>query len=534
MRILVIGGTGGFGSIISSELLKDGHEVIAAGRSEKKGVDFVEKTPGMYFSRIDRDSITAANLFGYDIVVDASGPFQNQTLCVPLAAIEAGVDYLDISDNRDYVVRVKSLDKQARQQGVRLITGVSSTPALSGAIARELSEDMTRVDLVEIAISASSQAAFGKSVLTSMLSGAGRPIQRNDGTCGIAMTGMKRIKFSRGQYNVMKRDVLEVDSPDHNELPILLRGIPSVRFHAGGELSVHNKAMRAISWLVERDLIKSGKVFLGLAGIARKLTSDYGDGRSAMQVKVTGESHGKRLTRTWNLIAEANMGPRIPCLAVPALIVGLQDKQIMPGAMSAANLLSSREILVRMPDRSIISRIEEEPFISLYERCMPDLRWTKAAVRTLHKAPLPAIFQGQADVRQGQGLMARIICKIFNFPKSGKDVPVKVLIEPCGNGEKWTRTFGSKSFSSEMRPRVDGVSEKFGPFAFDFFLECKSGCLHMVPKCWHFLGMRMPRFLMPDGIAVEKGEDGQFLFDVPIRTRFTGLIVHYKGSLSLS
>lgn len=532
MKILVIGGTGGFGSIISKELLADGHEVIAAGRSEKKGIAFVESNPGAYFTKFDRDEITAVDLYGYDVVVDASGPFQKQSLRIPIVAMEAGCDYLDISDDRDYVWRVKTLDKEARQRGVRLISGVSSTPALSGAIARELSEDMDRVDMVEIAISASSQAAFGKSVLASMLSCTGKAINRNDGTTGFAMSDMKRLNFSHGNYNVMERDVLEIDSPDNVDLPFLLKGLPSVRFHAGGELSIHNKAMKCISWLVQKGIVEDGKIFLPLAAIARRLTLDHGDGRSAMQVKVTGERLGKRISKTWNLIAEENMGPRIPCLAVPALIAGLHEKKIMPGAMTAANLLSSHEILSRMPERSIFSKVEEVPVISLYEETMPNLRWTNEAVQKMHKMPLPAVLKGESQVVRGDGILARIICKIFRFPDAGNDIPVSVFIEPFKSGEKWTRTFGTKSFSSVMTRIPEGVRERFGPFSFDFKLESVSGELHMIPQGARFLGIRLPGIFTPDGIAKEKGKNGVFVFDVPIKTKLSGLIVHYKGALS--
>ena len=61
---------------------------------------------------------------------------------VPRACIAAGIHYLDLADARDFVGRIGALDAAARAAGVAIISGASSLPALSGAVARRLAAGM--------------------------------------------------------------------------------------------------------------------------------------------------------------------------------------------------------------------------------------------------------------------------------------------------------------------------------------------------------------------------------------------------------
>lgn len=74
MRILVVGGTGGFGSIIARHLADDGHKVCAAGRDKNRGSAFTKNNPDIGFAVHDRSRIKPDDLANFDIVVDASGP----------------------------------------------------------------------------------------------------------------------------------------------------------------------------------------------------------------------------------------------------------------------------------------------------------------------------------------------------------------------------------------------------------------------------------------------------------------------------
>lgn len=171
MRIMVVGGTGGFGSTICALLHRDGHLVVAVGRDAIRGRAFAERAPGIGFKALDRDHLGVADLNDYDLVVDAAGPFRDQDRSLARTCIAAGVHHLDLADDRSFVTGSRALDADAVRAGVVVLSGCSSVPALSSAVALETAAGMDETHLVETAISASSQAAFGRSVLLSMLSG---------------------------------------------------------------------------------------------------------------------------------------------------------------------------------------------------------------------------------------------------------------------------------------------------------------------------------------------------------------------------
>ena len=177
-RILVLGGYGGFGGRISRRLEKAGHEVVVAGRSLAKAQTFCKGKTGLTPAQVSRDDI-AEGLARWRpaVVVDASGPFQDMDLAVPRAAIAAGVRYCDIADSTAFVTSIAALDTEAKEAGVAVISGVSSVPALSGAVIRDLAEGLHTVAQVRIAISASNRATAGGSVAAAIVGQIGQPFR---------------------------------------------------------------------------------------------------------------------------------------------------------------------------------------------------------------------------------------------------------------------------------------------------------------------------------------------------------------------
>ena len=143
------------------------------------------------------------------------------------------------------------------------------------------------------------------------------------------MASPRAIEIKRDGQATIDRIVLEVDSPDHDTLPTALPGNPSVTFHAGSELAFHHRSIQAISSLVSRGIISTGTRFLPFASMARRASAGFGDGRSAMEVHVTGQVGSKRIVRRWTVVASRNTGPIIPCLAVPAMIGAIKDERVI-------------------------------------------------------------------------------------------------------------------------------------------------------------------------------------------------------------
>ncbi|MEA3033846.1 MAG: hypothetical protein QOH86_1862, partial [Sphingomonadales bacterium] len=343
--ILVIGGYGGFGARLCRRLAAGGHSLIVAGRSADKAARFAATLPDarpLVFDRSD-DLRPVLDRERPDLVVDAAGPFQGSDYRVPRACLAARVPYLDLADARDFVCGIGALDSEARTAGVAVVSGASTSPALTGAITRRLAEGLDRVDSVDIALSAANRAAGGDAVVAAALSYAGRPVRLWRGRRWAEAFGWQEMKredfaFADGRGGLSGRLVALADLCDLELLPALLPGRPAVTFRAGTELGFQMLALWLLSWPVRWGWAGS------LAGARRaivalyRLTRRIGGKRSAMQVTLAGRRGGAAVERCWTVVAEQGEGLEIPTLAAELLAADILAGRVAPGARSAETL----------------------------------------------------------------------------------------------------------------------------------------------------------------------------------------------------
>ena len=114
-RVVVVGARGVFGSLLVRELERD-FDVVAATR---ENFDFR----------------------GAWAVACTAGPFQQLDRAMARNAVEAGAHWLDIADDAGWFFDLlddEALNATAIEQGVAVIPGLSSLPAISGALVRKL------------------------------------------------------------------------------------------------------------------------------------------------------------------------------------------------------------------------------------------------------------------------------------------------------------------------------------------------------------------------------------------------------------
>ncbi len=212
----------------------------------------------------------------------------------------------------------------------------------------------------------------------------------------------------------------------------------------------------------------------------------------------------------------------------------------MPGARAAIDELEVEDYERLFRQRRIYTGQREETPESegapLYARVLGDA-WDRlsAPIRAMHDFSGHQTAEGLATVERGKNPLARLAAFIFGFPKAGREIPVKVEFQAKDGIEHWTRTFGGKSFSSlhqlgTGRDRHPDPRE-LGPFHVGLANVVEGSRLNVIPRCWTFLGVPLPRMLLPAGETYEHAEDGRFNFHVEIGSPLTGLIVRYKGWL---
>lgn len=549
MKVLILGGYGVFGGRLA-ELLADRAELelVIAGRSRARAQAFCADYPGP--ARVTplaldrRDIARGLEALRPDLVVDASGPFQDygeDRYGVVEACIAQGVDYLDFADSADFVFGISRFDAACKAAGVFVLSGVSSFPVLTAAVLREMEQEMQVVSVTG-GIAPSPYAGVGLNVMRAVTGYAGGPVKLlRDGRQVEAVGLAESMRFTVAVPGKMPLDNIRfslVDVPDLQVIPPEHDSLRDIWMGAGPVPESLHRILNLLAKARARfrlpSLVPLSPLFYRVLNLMK-----FGAHRGGMFVQARGRSGGQDIEMSWHLIAEGDDGPYIPSMAIEAIIRKmLLGERPAPGARSGTWALELADYDALFQDREIFTGIRRRMDAArpVYRQVLEEaLDALPPQVRALHAPDGTERWRGHASVRRGDGRLANLVADVFGFPPAAGDVPVTVTIAPGAGGERWTRDFGGRVFSSVQRPGTGRndylLVERFGPFSFALALVVEGGRLYLVPRRWSCLGVPLPRRLVPSGQSFETVRDGLFAFDVEIAAPVLGLIVAYRGTL---
>ena len=152
-RVVILGAHGVFGSLLV-RALADKYAVVPQGRDEFD--------PREAFA-----------------VLCTAGPFQTLDRHLARRTVQAGAHWLDIADDEGWffdLVDDRDLDALAREKNVAVIPGLSSLPAVSGALVRRLSAPKN----VTITLHINNRNAKGAAAIASAAASGGRTLHTPD------------------------------------------------------------------------------------------------------------------------------------------------------------------------------------------------------------------------------------------------------------------------------------------------------------------------------------------------------------------
>lgn len=141
-RVVVLGGGGGIGRVASATLAAtdDAGSVTVADLDLTAAKRTVEGIADPRFAAAEVDvsapSSIQAVLQGAALVVNCVGPFYRFGAPVLQAAIDAGVDHVDVCDDLDATRDSLALDGAARAAGVRSVVGMGNSPGLANVFVK--------------------------------------------------------------------------------------------------------------------------------------------------------------------------------------------------------------------------------------------------------------------------------------------------------------------------------------------------------------------------------------------------------------
>ena len=356
-RVLIIGATGQFGSRLVSLLCREpGFQPILAGRTAQRLSALADALGGLEWLVADRTTLSAAEIRGarIDMLVDASGPFAPHQTNLITQCLAVGVTYVDLADNRAFVAGVAAMDAD----GGTIITGASSTPALSNAAAAALTHGWQSVDRLRVAISPANRQPRGAAVIASVLAGAGQPFALWDGgrwQTAHGWSGLCRIDFP----HVGRRWASLYDAPDNDALVSAFAPSDSARFYAGLEHPIMHLGLTLLTTLVRTRLLPTLAPFAPALSRIADWMINYGNNRGGMIVEAEGrDAAGEAVAKRWWLRADNVSGPHVPVLPALATLRALSERRIGAGARSCTGFLTLDDFAADFARLGIATGIE--------------------------------------------------------------------------------------------------------------------------------------------------------------------------------
>lgn len=544
-HVLIVGAGGVFGSRLARLLARrQVFRLSLGGRDEGKvkplQADLREIDPqGEYaFVRIDRDRVGAEQLkeIGCWIVVDCAGPFQGSGTALIEAAIAARCNYVDLADSRAFIAGIKRFDGPARAASVAVLTGASSTPALTHAALEAITAGWRQIDTIDIAIVPGNRTPKGRSVVDGILSWVGQPLRVFcEGEWQVAR-GWSGTRWVRVEGLGPRRAAL-ADVPDLDLLVSRLQPRIRAGFYAGMELWLLHWLIAMSGLCVKLRLVKSARVFAGIGTWIALRLDRFGTDEGGMVVEVSGldQRLETKMVR-WSLKAERGDGPYVPVIPAAATIWALAKGQAMTGARAATGLLDLDDLKPWLEGLSVSTKTSAfKKEVPLYARVMgASFSTLPEATRRVHRGRPAIIAEGEAAVVGAGNALGRLIARFFGMPQEASRVPVCVIIESRDGREYWTRFFAGRPMRSVMERAGEGiVEERFGPVAIRMTLVTRPDGLDMVRHSGRLGWLPLPQFLLPTIRAEERADGNRHRFDVEVGLPVIGRLVAYRGYLDV-
>jgi Saccharopine dehydrogenase NADP binding domain len=362
-RVLVLGGYGAFGQLVAERLARvAGIEVMVAGRDRAKAAACATELGGRALANVVPAGLDGAKISAADlqelrpaVLINATGPYQDQDYRLAPACIGAGVHYLDLADASGFVLGIGALDAEAKAAGVLVVSGASTVPALSAAVADALAPRFAQLDAITTIISPGNRFDPGIATTRSILGTLGRPIA---GGAGVSQgdtvrgwQGLRRVRLP----GLGPRWVGHCDAPDRALFPQRYPGLRRADVFAALEVGLFHLGLWGVSWLVRAGLVRQPQRLAGPLLALKHRLGFLGSDRGGMLVQLDGLDHaGQRKRIDWHLVAGSGHGPYIPATASVLLAKRLLDDSLRArGAMACMGLFTLDDFMAEIADLDI-------------------------------------------------------------------------------------------------------------------------------------------------------------------------------------
>ena len=169
-KVLVIGGCGRIGNSVAQDIARHTDaEVTITSRQDRQQVDsdLAGRASDLKFLILDlanKERVINA-IASTDLVVHCAGPFHHRDGRVLEACIEAGVNYVDVSDHRSFYERVIKHQEKAIANNVTAILNTGIFPGISNSMVKQGVEKFDRLEKIHLSYVVAGSGGAGLTVM---------------------------------------------------------------------------------------------------------------------------------------------------------------------------------------------------------------------------------------------------------------------------------------------------------------------------------------------------------------------------------
>ncbi len=369
-KVLILGGYGNFGKRVAT-LLANVHElkIFLAGRdlqkAQKEADSLQQRFPHVKVTPIQLDWRAAdfrqkLQTVMPTILIHSAGPFQSQDYTVAKICIDLHIHYIDLSDGREFVTGITSLDALAKQQDVVVLSGASSVPGLSSVVIDSFADKFSELREIDFGIVPGNKAERGSATIEAILSYTGKPFMRLENGLWKKVYGWQNLHRHYYGDNIGLRWHANLDIPDLELLPSRYPHLKTVKFHAGLELPILHWAMWHMSWLTRANIIKNWAPFIKPINAMSHWFDRFGTDCGGMYIHISGSNHYYQpLDIHWTLVADKGHGPYLPVIPSVIMVQKILEGLVPAGAMPCLGQFTLADFDAEIKDWDIYYTIQE-------------------------------------------------------------------------------------------------------------------------------------------------------------------------------
>ena len=162
-KVLVIGGCGRIGNSVAQDIANHTNaEITVTSRNSQQQVD--PRFNFLVLDLADKEQ-TIQSIAPVDLVIHCAGPFHHRDGRVLEACINAGVDYVDVSDHRSFYERVVKHNDKAIANNVTAVLNTGIFPGISNSMVKQGVEQFDRPQKIHLSYVVAGSGGAGLTVM---------------------------------------------------------------------------------------------------------------------------------------------------------------------------------------------------------------------------------------------------------------------------------------------------------------------------------------------------------------------------------